>query len=102
MEYNKYNLYSMNFESSNLSQKDEVDACIQDISDMNVYEDLRAYLVEHFGDFNGEKWVDYPKLHKHVFLRLEEDKIEICVLKNEQQYFGKGWKLIKDDSKKSV
>ena len=47
-----------------------------DVRDMNVYEDIKTYLTEHFGDFNGEKWVKYPELRKELFLRLDDDRIE--------------------------
>ena len=96
MQFNKYNRYSLNYDINSMSKIDEVDSCIQDVRNMNIYEDIRSYLTERFGEFSGDKWVDFPDLHKELFLRIEDDKIEVCALKNNNQYFGQGWKLITD------
>ena len=96
MQFNQYSLYSLNFQNNISNHMDEVDVCIQEVRDMTLYEDIKSYLTEHFGNFSGEKWVEYPELHKDLFLRLDKDKIEVCALKNDNQYFGRGWKLIDD------
>ena len=95
MQFNQFNLYSMNAGGKfEMPKDDAVDTCINEVRGMNVYDEIKSYLTERFGDFSGEKWVEYPELHKQMYLKIEGDIIEVCALKNEQQYFGQGWKLI--------
>ena len=94
MQFDQYHLYGLCMGSNVVQQIDKVDSYIQEVRDMTFYEDLKSSLVSHFGEFSGIKWVEYPELKKDLYLLLEEDKIEICALKNDIQYFGRGWKLI--------
>ena len=62
------------------------------------YDDIRAVLTENFGEFKNTKWVHYSELNKKLYLHIEDDKIEVCALKKDIQYFGKGWKLVNQDT----
>lgn len=94
MQFNQYNLYSMNAGYSGTIKSDEVDNYIQDIRHIDEYNEIRDYLSEHFGDIDGAKWLEYPDIKKQMYILVENEKIEVCVLKNEKQYFGLGWKKV--------
>ena len=92
-EFNKYNLYSMQYGQS-VTKQDEVDTLVESVKLTKDYYELKEFLVSKFGEFNGKKWVDYDELHKSVYLNHDGENIEFCALKNDTQYFGKGFKLI--------
>ena len=93
MSFNPYNIYSINA-GIKTEVRDQIDTCINEIKDFCEYDEIKNYLEENFGNIQGEKWIHYEELHKNLYLRVESDRIEVCALKNEQQYFGKGWKLL--------
>lgn len=93
MQFNKYNMYSYNAGMAQVQRLDEVDICKQDLLRMTEYEDVKNFLTRKFGEFEGQKWVEYPDLNKHVYLYIDDKKVEFCALKNEEQYFGRGWVL---------
>ena len=95
MQFNQFNLYSMNAGGFNTAQTDFVDSCMQELRTMNEYDEVKNYLTDKFGELDGEKWLEYPELKKSVYIVVDNEKVEFCALKNERQYFGKGWKLIK-------
>jgi len=92
-EFNQYNLYSMHY-AQNMTKQDEVDTLVESVKLTRGYTELKDLLMSHFGEFDGEKWVDYDELHKSVYLNHDGENIEFCALKNDTQYFGKGFRLI--------
>ena len=98
MEFNQFNLYAMNASGENtIPKKDEVDVFIDEIRNIDEYNDIKILLEEKFGTISGEKRIDYADLKKQLYILVDEDKIEVCSLKNNQQYFGMGWKLLDNE-----
>ena len=98
MEFNQYNLYAMYASGKNdMPKTDEVDAFVKSVRVIEDYDDIKNAIIEKFGNFKGEKWVDYPNLQKRLYLLIENDRIEVCAIKNDNQYFGQGWKLIEQE-----
>ena len=99
MEFNKFNIYTYNANVGQSKILDEVDIYKQDLMRMTEYEDVKNFLLNKFGDFEGKKLINYPELNKHIYLYLDDTKVEFCALQNKKQYFGRGWMLveIKDD-----
>ena len=93
-EFNKYSMYGLGFQGAGMSQKDKVDRMVDEIIDIDAYNEVQDFIKKNFGDVEGEKWFEYPEFKKLVYVLNEEDKIEICMLKNNEQYYGKGWKPI--------
>ena len=93
---NNYNLYAYNLNNS-LSTTDEVEKHIEFLKGCDDYEEVKSYLEKHFGEIDGEQWVDFEKCHKECYLNFEDGKIEFCSLKNNKQYYGKGWIKIQND-----
>ena len=92
---NQYDLYSYNMGmNDNFPKTDEVDGYINQIKNFEEYSEIKDFINEHFGDIHGEKWQEYDDLGKRIFMLVEDDRIEFCALKNNVQYFGKGWKLL--------
>ena len=98
MQFNPYNLYAMNVNTNDFQKKDKLDNYIDEIRDFEEYDDIRNYIIEHFGRIDGVKWMKFPENNKLLYICVDDDKVEVCALKNKMQYFGKGWKLIKNDS----
>ena len=94
-EFNKFSLYNYNLQQANLSTKDIVDKMVDEIIDLHMYADVKDFVNTNFGEVDGIKWFDYPKLNKKVYVLNEEERVEICMLKNGKQFYGKGWKHIK-------
>ena len=94
MEFNKYSMYSIGTQYSSVSKTDEVDDYIAELRDLDEYEDAKKFVQDHFGTVEGVKFFEFPELSKSVSVVLDEEKVEICALKNNRQYYGKGWKLI--------
>ena len=90
-ELNKYSMYNLGFSGSNISQKDKVEKWVDELIPMNVYGDVKNFIQSNFGEISGDKWFDYPELKKQVYVVNEPNKIEICMLKNGKQFYGKGW-----------
>ena len=90
-ELNKFQFYSYNGNSSLQKQKDEVDQHVEFLNSCDNYDEVRNYLVSHFGDIKGERWVEIDSCKKECYLNFEDSKIEFCCLKNHKQYYGKGW-----------
>ena len=93
MQYNAYDIYSVQNKLISASL-DEVDTLVKGVQFTKGYDELKTYLEEHFDSFAGEKWVDYDDLNKSVYMKIEENNIEFCALKNDEQYYGKGFKII--------
>ena len=100
MELNnlQFRLYSMNAGMAVRPLQDIVDGYMQELIDIDEFDSVKDFVSDKFGDINGEKWLDYPDLHKEVYLLVEDCKIEFCALKNEKQYFGKGWKIVNQNN----
>lgn len=88
--FNQYNLYSYN-NSRSLIQKDEVDKHIEFFEDCNEYSEVRNYIIKHFGEIDGEHWINFDEYNKECYLKFNDERIEFCSLKNHKQYYGKGW-----------
>ena len=97
-EFNKFSLYSMNV-TQQAPSLDKVDELVSDVRKINEYFELKDYIEQHFGTFEGVKFVDYDDIEKRVYLKLEENVAEFCALKNDKQYFGKGLKWISNEKK---
>ena len=93
MEFNQFNMYAYNAGISQAQKLDEVDECKQDLMRMTEYEDVKNFLQRKFGEFEGKKWVTYKELNKHVYLYKDDEKVEFCALKDNKQYWGRGWRL---------
>lgn len=90
-EFNKFNLYSYNCGNINIRQKDEVDKHIEFFDSCNDYAEVKDYILEHFGDINEEKWINFDSCQKECYFKFNDERIEFCSLKNHKQYYGKGW-----------
>ena len=64
---------------------------------MDEYSDVKDYVAEHFGNVDGEKLFEYPKIDKQINVLIDEEKIEICAAKNYKQFWGKGLYLVNKD-----
>lgn len=84
-------LYACGYGATPIVNLDDVDAHIQFLKNCDDYNEVREYLTEHFGNINGEHWIGFDKYDKECYLKLEENRIEFCSLKNHKQYYGKGW-----------
>lgn len=93
-EFNKYSMYGLGYQGADMTQKDKVDRMVDEIININMYDEIQDFIKKNFGDVDGSKWFEYQELKKSVYVLNEEDKIEICMLKNNKQYYGKGWKQI--------
>ena len=98
MDFNQYSLYSLNAKCESHNTSDKVDIFIDSIKFIDEFDDVKNVIVDKFGEFKGDKWIDYDELHKNIYLKLKDDIIEVCALKNDKQYFGKGWKLISSNT----
>ena len=93
MQFNQYNMYSYNANIQQSKVLDEVDIIKQDLLRMTEYEDVKNFIINKYGEFEGDKWVKFPELNKMVYLYLDSEKVEFCALKDKKQYWGRGWKL---------
>ena len=93
MQFNQYNLYSYNANISQCNTLDEVDICKQELLRITEYDAVKDFLIRKFGNFEGKKWINFPKVGKQVYLYLDEEKVEFCALKDKKQYWGRGWIL---------
>ena len=91
-ELNKYRIMSSQFEVDTM-QKDEVDVIEQFMRDFDTYDDVKMFITDLYGEVKGAHLYDYSQYNKEIYLLSEEDRIEICFLMNDKQYFSKGWKL---------
>lgn len=96
-EFNKFNLYSMGFEAATIKKVDEIDKHIDFLKFQDDYDEVRSYLVEHFGNIENDKWFEYPELGKSLYLVISDEKLEFCAQKNHKDYYGKGWRKIKEE-----
>jgi len=94
MQFNQYDLYSYSANIAKYSALDEVDNCKQELLRITEYDAVKDFLSQKFGNFCGQKWINYPELGKQVYLYLDEEKVEFCALKDKKQYWGKGWMLV--------
>ena len=99
-EINKYGMYNMSFSNSGMGEKDKIDKWVEELTKTDSLDAVRSFVSSNFGNIEGENWFDYPDLNKKVYVLVDEEKVEVCALKNDKQYFGKGWKLIKEDEYK--
>ena len=90
-DFNQFSTYGLSFQGAGMSQKDKVDTIVDEIIDMDMFDDVQAFVKNYFGDVEGAQWFEYPELNKSVYVLNESEKIEICMLKNHKQYYGKGW-----------
>ena len=98
MQFNSYNMYSYNANASQCQILDEVDEYKQNVMRMTEYEDVKSFIQIKFGEFEGKKIVAFPKLDKHIYLYIDDKRVEFCTLKNKKQYFGRGWRLKEDNN----
>lgn len=96
-EFNKFNMYSLGYDSIKKSEKDEIDKHIDFLNNENGYNEVKAYLVEHFGNFENDKWFEFPEINKTCYLLITKDRLEFCAQKNHKDYYGKGWLKIKEE-----
>ena len=97
-EFNKFNMYSLGAQGATQLTKDKVDQWVDKIIDMDMYKEVKDFIHDNFGDIDGIQWFEYPELKKKVFVRNEPNKVEICMLKNDKQYYGKGWIPLNKDN----
>ena len=90
-ELNIYSLYNFQSNYSELFKQDEVDIILDKFKKLEELDDVRATVEETFHISEGVNWFEYPN-NKEVSVVIDEDKIEICALKNHKQIYGKGWK----------
>ena len=96
-EFNKFSLYSMGYEAVKKVEKDEIDLHIEHLNKENLYEEAKAYIVSHFGEFDKDKWVEFPEINKTCYLLVTDERVEFCAQKNHQDYYGKGWLKHKEE-----
>ena len=89
MEFNQYNLYSMN---AGIQTIDEVDGYVHDLQKLNEYEDVVKYINEKFGDVGEQKLLEYPEMKKQIEIKIKDNAIEFFAAKEYQQFFGRGWR----------
>ena len=90
-EFNMYNLYNFQNNCSELFKQDEVDLILDKFKTLQDLDEVRATVEETFHISQGIEWFEYPN-DKKVSVVIDENKIEICALKNDKQIYGKGWK----------
>lgn len=90
----QFSLYSKANEIITSPQEDEVDKHINTIKNLKEYEDVVNYVKENFGEISEDTVFNYEELNKQISIVTREDCIEICARKDENQYFGQGWKLV--------
>ena len=92
-ELNKFNLYNFNNNYSELYKQDEVDIILEKFKPMQEIDEVRSLVEETFKISNGVEWFEYPN-NKRISVVIDKEKIEICAIKNNKQFYGKGWKKI--------
>lgn len=97
-ELNKYNLYNLGFQNQISVQKDEVDRMIDEMVNLHVYQEVKDFILNNFGEVDGTKYFDYPELNKQIGVINSPQKIVVCCFKNAKQYYGKGWQAIDKDN----
>ena len=90
-EFNKFSMYSLGYETIRKIEKDEIDKHIDFLTEENSYEEAKSYLIEHFGEFENDKWIEFPEINKTCYLLITNDRVEFCAQKNHKDYYGKGW-----------
>lgn len=93
-EFSKYSMYGLGYQGAGMSTKDKVDKMVDEIIDLHMYNEVQDFIKRNFGDVEGSEWFKYPELNKSVYVKNEEDKIEVYMLKGEKQYYAKGWKPV--------
>jgi hypothetical protein len=88
---NSYSLYQLNGTNQLSSKKDQVDTIVDEILNINELNEIKDYVSKHFGEIEGSKWFEYPALNKMIYVLNDENRVEICMLRDERQYYGKGW-----------
>lgn len=96
-QLNKYGLYNIGNEQSFEKKTDIIDEYIKFFEDCNSFNEVRDYISSSFGSFEGDKWIEYPDLNKKLYILVQEDRLEFCALKNDIQYYGKGWIIRKEE-----
>ena len=97
-EFNRFSLYSLGYGTMETPKQDVLDKHIDFLKGINDYDEVRNYILEHFGDVKDESmWVDFPELNKQCYLVVSDERVEFCVEKNHKQYYGKGWLKISKD-----
>ena len=95
-EFNKFSMYNLAYQGAGMSTKDKVDKMVDEVIDLHDYNEVKNYVLKNFGEVNGSEWFDYPEINKKVYVLNQDEKVEICMLKNNKQFYGKGWKKIGD------
>ena len=97
MEFNQYKMYSYNADSAKTQVLDEVDSCRQELMRMTEYDDVKNYLLNKFGEFEGKKWVKSSDNNKSIYMYIDNVQINFAALKDKQQYWGRSWILQQPD-----
>ncbi len=93
MTFNKYSLYCY---AGACKTIDEVDSILQTINRMTNYSDVLNFITENYPSSKSSYNVYFEKVDKVLNIAKKENAIEICALKNNKLYFGKGWKIVED------
>ena len=94
---NNSNFYAYSYGNGLTSKKDEVDTYIDFLKGCNDYDEVKNYLIEHFGETSGQRFINFDECNKTCYINFEDNKIEFCSLKNHKQYYGKGWMKVGED-----
>ena len=98
VEISKYNLYSQNFSLDKISELDEADLIINDIKYIKEFEELKSYLVSHFPNINDKTFIKCKdNEQKQMFVNIEEDIVQFGAIKNDEIYYTKGLKFVKNN-----
>ena len=90
MEFNQYNIYSMN---AGIQTIDEVDIYVHDLQKLDEYEDVLNYINKKFGNITDQKLIEYPDSKKQIEIKVKDGAIEFFAAKEWKQYFGRGWRV---------
>ena len=91
-EFNMYNLYSYAAGEFKSACDDKILVDLHKLKGMKEYYDVLDYLDKTFGEFEGQKTMDYPNEVK-VIMQKQENFVLVAALKGEEQIFGQSWKF---------
>ena len=94
-ELNKYSLYGLNY--TNVRTLDELDEFVNNVVHIKEYDQVKDLLEHKWQDIGEYKKIDYPDLKKNVTLKIQDDRIEVRVFKNDKQTFGQYWQIVSNN-----
>ena len=92
MQLNLHNIYALN--AGYDEKMDKVDIYNLALKKINTVKDAKDYINDKFGNFDGEKIVEFPELNKIMTFNLEEGFAEYVIYASGVKVEQVSWKSI--------